>query len=171
MGVNAETTEREAESSAGVERPQSWLRWVFPADTESVALVHGLVIGRDEECAVQLGGNGVSRRHVEFHRQGPLFALKDLGSTNGTFLGGRRVEHAPIVPGAVLRVGEHVGVFGECVGAPREFQALALNLFGGHELDEALSSAWRAAPSNISVTSISWDWTSQVSERESPKGG
>ena len=149
-----ETTQREDESLAGVVRPQTWLRWVFPADHECVALAHGLAIGRDPECDVQLTGNGVSRRHLELYRQGPLFALKDLGSTNGSFLDGKRIEHAPVVPGSVLRLGDHVGIFTECAGSPGEFEEVAQGLFGGHELRVALDGVRRAAISDLSIVII-----------------
>jgi len=148
------TTERQDESVAGVERPRMWLKWVFPPLHSAVEVVHGLIIGRDEGADVRLGGSGVSRRHVQIHRQGPVFALKDLASTNGTFLNGNRVQHAAIVPGAVLRVGDHVAVFVESVEPPGAFAELASGVLGGHELRLALSAARRAATSNISILVI-----------------
>lgn len=154
MGAGRNTTERDAESISDDSRMQWWLCWVFPSDQPPVALTHGLLIGRDAECEVQLQGSGVSRRHVLIHRQGPLFAVKDLGSTNGTFLGGKRVEHAPIVPGGVLRVGQHVGVFIESVEAPSAFRELATGLFGGHGLVAALAAARSAAVSDISIVIV-----------------
>ena len=150
-GVTRDTTQRDDESLVGEVRPRLWLNWVFPKTAPALTLDHGLVIGRDPECDVCLDGTGVSRRHVEVYRQGPLFALKDLGSTNGTFVNGKRVQHAPVAPGSVLRVGEHVGVFMESVAQPGGFQKLATGLFGGHEVDLALASARRAATSGIPI--------------------
>ncbi len=154
MRATWDTTQRDDESVAGSVHPQMWLRWVFPAVAAPVHLEHGQVLGRDAECGVRLDGGGVSRRHAEVHRQGPLFALKDLGSTNGSFLNGKRVEHAAIVPGSVLRLGDHVGVFVESVRAPTEFRELASGLFGGHEVDVALEAARRAATSDIPIVII-----------------
>ncbi|MEI9937242.1 MAG: sigma 54-interacting transcriptional regulator [Pseudomonadota bacterium] len=151
MGATCDTTVRDDESVAGAARPRLWLRWVFPTYGSAVALEHGLDIGRDAGCALCLRGKGVSRRHVEIHRQGPVFALKDLGSTNGTFLNGQRTQHAAIAPGSVLRLGEHVGIFSESVVEPSDFRELARGLFGGHELDVALAALRRAALSNLSV--------------------
>ena len=149
-----DTTVRDDESVSVGARPRLWLRWVFPAYEPAIALDHGLQIGRDPECGVRIVGKGVSRRHAEIHRQGPVFALKDLGSTNGTFLNGQRSQHAAIAPGSVLRVGEHVGVFSESVSEPSDFRELASGLFGGHELDLALSALRRAADSNLSVVIV-----------------
>jgi transcriptional regulator with PAS, ATPase and Fis domain len=153
MHTTSETTQREDESVVGAARPQTWLRWV--AVSEGVfPLDHGLVVGRDPECQVRLNGEGVSRRHLEIYRQGPVFAVKDLGSTNGTFLNGKRIEHAVVIPGAVLRVGAHVGVFAESTEQPHEFQALTNDLFGGLELGQALTAVRRAGTSSISVVII-----------------
>ena len=146
-----DTTVRDDESVAGAVRPRLWLRWVFPTYCSAVALEHGLEIGRDPECTLRVEGKGVSRRHVQIYRQGPLFALKDLGSTNGTFMNGRRTQHAAIAPGAVIRIGEHVGVIIESVECPGDFRELAAGLFGGNELNAALAALKRAASSNLSV--------------------
>jgi sigma-54 dependent transcriptional regulator, acetoin dehydrogenase operon transcriptional activator AcoR len=149
-----DTTQREDDSVAQIVSPKTWLRWVFPPDRESIRLEHGLIIGRDPECGVPLSGDGVSRRHLQVYRQGPIFALKDLGSTNGSFLDGRRIAHAPVTPGAVLRVGDHVGIFVECVGSPSEFSEIAQGLLGGQELQTALGAVARAATSNLSIVII-----------------
>jgi transcriptional regulator of acetoin/glycerol metabolism len=146
-----DTTVREDEPVGGAARARLWLRWVFPVYEPAIALEHGLELGRDPDCSVRLGGQGVSRRHARIHRQGPMFALKDLGSTNGTFLNGQRTAHAAIAPGSVLRVGEHVGVFSEGLAEPSDFRELASGLFGGHELNVALSAIRRAASSNLPV--------------------
>lgn len=151
MGETWDTTVPDDESVRGTVRPRLWLRWVSPSYQPAIALEHGLDIGRDSECRVRLNGKGVSRRHAEIYRQGPVFALKDLGSTNGTFLNGQRTQHAAIVPGAVLRVGEHVGVFSESLAEPSHFRELARGLYGGQELDAALAALRRAASSNLSV--------------------
>lgn len=149
-----DTTQHEDDSVARTARPQIWLSWVFPEAGAAVPLEHGAIIGRDTECSIQLTGNGVSRRHLELHRQGPIFAIKDLGSTNGTFLNGRRIQHGPVAPGGVLRVGEHVGIFLESVAAPSSFRAIATGLLGGHELSEALVAMQRAATSDIPIVII-----------------
>lgn len=154
MGGSAETTQREDDPVRTTVRPKLWLSWAHPIASEGIEVEHGLVLGRDESCNVNVEGVGVSRRHVEFCRQGPLFALKDLGSTNGTHLNGKRVEHAAIAPGDVLRIGDHIGVFDESIARPRGFRQIAEGLLGGDALQASLSAATRAATSDLSLVLI-----------------
>ena len=66
-----------------------------------------LRIGRDPASGLRLSHVTVSRVHAELSRQGGLWVLRDLGSTNGTTVNGRRVIGA-----AIVRDGDQVG-FGE----------------------------------------------------------
>ena len=50
------------------------------------------VIGRHPDCGIQLDSNMVSRHHAEVIFDGQKHYLKDLGSGNGTFLNGKKVE-------------------------------------------------------------------------------
>ena len=50
------------------------------------------VIGRDPEAAVRLDSSNVSRRHAWIVLDGKGVRLEDLGSKNGTIVGGRRLE-------------------------------------------------------------------------------
>ncbi len=45
-------------------------------------------IGRDSECTISLDDESASRRHAEVVAHDGAFVLRDLGSTNGTFLRG-----------------------------------------------------------------------------------
>lgn len=51
-----------------------------------------VTLGRSPECGMQLPAAGASRRHAVVAWQGGRVVLRDLGSTNGTFLNGRRIE-------------------------------------------------------------------------------
>src|SRR5579871_3952149 len=64
-------------------------------------------IGRSGENAVVLVHERVSRRHAEIAWDGERYLLRDLGSRNGTYLNGRRIE-AP----APLRHGDLIGIGG-----------------------------------------------------------
>ncbi len=58
-----------------------------------------MVVGRDPQCQVVLESPEVSRRHAEL-RQGPEgIVVKDLGSTNGTLVGGREIDEKLLAHG------------------------------------------------------------------------
>lgn len=64
-----------------------------------------LEIGRRDDAAVQLTDDGVSRRHAALRVEGEGAVLRDLGSANGTFVDGARVEEAWLVDGSRIHVG------------------------------------------------------------------
>lgn len=62
---------------------------------------NAVTVGRGSECDVILRDDGVSRQHARLSIIGPRrLVVEDLSSTNGTFVGGKRVSRA------TLRVGE-----------------------------------------------------------------
>ena len=80
------------------------------------------VIGRDESCAVYIDSSKVSRRHAEVQQVSGAFVLKDRGSTNGTWLGGQKVDQHILQDGDVFRAGPAQIVF------KRGFQEQALTM-------------------------------------------
>lgn len=66
-------------------------------------------IGRHPECDVQFGPDSeleVSVQHAAVFKQGGDFMIRDLGSTNGTFLAGKRVRgDRPLASGDILQFG------------------------------------------------------------------
>jgi two-component system, NtrC family, response regulator AtoC len=68
-----------------------------------------LSIGRAPESEIRLDDNGVSRRHAVFSILESGFALRDLGSANGTLLRGQPLPpetDVAILPGEAFSVGE-----------------------------------------------------------------
>jgi pSer/pThr/pTyr-binding forkhead associated (FHA) protein len=65
------------------------------------------LVGR-EGADIVLDDEKVSRRHAEIGLYGPgAYVLRDLASTNGTLLNGRRVsEKAKLKPGDLIRLGD-----------------------------------------------------------------
>ena len=64
-----------------------------------------IVLGRSRDCDVVLADTNVSRRHAELVRHGGGFVLRDLDSTNGSLVNGRRVREAPVTAGDILTLG------------------------------------------------------------------
>ncbi|MBK8067465.1 MAG: diguanylate cyclase [Rhodanobacteraceae bacterium] len=66
-----------------------------------------LVIGRADDADLQLPKAGVSRRHAIVERVGEqAFRIKDLGSTNGTYINAARVDEATLKDQDVIAIGE-----------------------------------------------------------------
>lgn len=67
------------------------------------------VIGRDPNAEITLEDGGISRRHLEIRvtHDGPhlVIGLRDLGSTNGTFVNGERVTSARLNDGDRVTIG------------------------------------------------------------------
>jgi DNA-binding winged helix-turn-helix (wHTH) protein len=69
-------------------------------------------LGRDEDVAVRIDAPGVSRHHARIAVVGDEATLEDLGSKNGTYLRGRRVEGpTPLRDGDAFRLGRQALVF------------------------------------------------------------
>ncbi len=68
----------------------------------------GLEIGRDADADLPIESERVSRRHARIHGEGGRHLLSDLGSANGTFLNGHRVQQ-PVI----LNHGDQVDLAGE----------------------------------------------------------
>lgn len=62
-------------------------------------------IGRAEDVSVTLADPSVSRRHASIALLDGVPVLRDLGSTNGTFVNGERVESRALRAGDVLTFG------------------------------------------------------------------
>ena len=64
-----------------------------------------LTIGRSSACELVLADDTVSRRHAELFLDGGRWILRDLGSSNGTWVNGRRVVEAEVRPGDEVHLG------------------------------------------------------------------
>lgn len=62
-------------------------------------------IGRSRDASLQLSHALISRQHCELFADRDQIMVRDLGSLNGTFVGGQRVETAPLSSGQLLTVG------------------------------------------------------------------
>jgi pSer/pThr/pTyr-binding forkhead associated (FHA) protein len=68
--------------------------------------VERTTVGRVEDNTFQIGDPSVSSHHAEILLQGPELLIKDLNSTNGTFINGEKITEAVLKPGQVLRFGQ-----------------------------------------------------------------
>ena len=80
-------------------------------------------IGRDMMNNIILNESSASRKHAELYWDGRQCTIRDLNSTNGTFLNGQRLapyQSYPVPPGARLRFGTgmEATLVADSVGAP-----------------------------------------------------
>lgn len=76
-----------------------------------------IVVGRDTEADIVIDNPSVSRRHAEIRQEGGGWVVEDLGSSNGTFLRGQRLEGTQaIAVGDEIGFGKFSIVFDKVVG-------------------------------------------------------
>jgi pSer/pThr/pTyr-binding forkhead associated (FHA) protein len=62
-------------------------------------------IGRVEDNLFQIAEPSVSSHHCEVHLRGDEVLIRDLNSTNGTFINGEKITESILKPGQMLRLG------------------------------------------------------------------
>ena len=95
----------------------------FPEDSPTTHefVGHTLTVGRLGDNEVQLEEGSVSSRHAEIVVQDGVVILRDLGSTNGTFLNGEQVvSEQELKEGDEIYFGSVRSVFMEPAAAVRE---------------------------------------------------
>lgn len=78
--------------------PNSGARFLLDSDVTAV--------GRHPDADIFLDDVTVSRRHAEFIRRQSSFEVRDLGSLNGTYYDGVRIESALVSDGAEVQIGK-----------------------------------------------------------------
>jgi len=68
-------------------------------------------VGRIPENMLQIEDASVSSRHAEILFENNAWFIRDIGSTNGTFLNGAKIEHALLNHGDELRFGSVVCLY------------------------------------------------------------
>ena len=67
--------------------------------------VERATVGSADDNSHQITDPSLSARHCELIRRGNVLWVRDLNSTNGTFLDEQRISESVISPGQVLRLG------------------------------------------------------------------
>jgi len=158
MTRGKETIEDEDRSNESDEPARPGLVLVFAAAQPCMRVVElpkaGITLGRDDVGPLPLPDERASRQHAHVVYAGGRFAVRDLGSRNGTWLAGRRLAPEGVAQGdAVLRLGQSVLLLCDDV-TPLMNQAPADqhgDVVAGPRLREALEQVTRAAKGGDSL--------------------
>jgi DNA-binding NtrC family response regulator len=121
-GADDSTRVKPAQRDAGARWHRLIAFWDGGSATYDLPLEARLTVGRAEGCEVRLLDDAVSRRHATI-RGGRPPRIEDLGSANGTYLGGGRLSPrvpADVPPGSLIEIGDAVLVVREVHGGERE---------------------------------------------------
>ncbi|HTJ46931.1 MAG TPA: FHA domain-containing protein [Kofleriaceae bacterium] len=88
------------------------LGWIVPMQGpqrgELFTLSPATVIGKDPSCNIVLQDSFMSSKHAEIKAEAGIWVLKDMGSTNGTFVNDKRVDKQELVDNDMI-------MFGKCL--------------------------------------------------------
>ncbi|MBI5383914.1 MAG: FHA domain-containing protein [Verrucomicrobia bacterium] len=80
-----------------------------------------VTIGRVEDNSFQVPDGSVSSHHCEIYVKGSEVWVKDLGSTNGSFINGQQITEAQLRPSQILRLGQvEIRFEGDTPAAPQK---------------------------------------------------
>lgn len=68
------------------------------------------VIGRQTDCQIRIPTSAVSRHHCELTVNENRVLLRDLGSSNGSYVNRKRISQQELAPGDLICIGELVFV-------------------------------------------------------------
>jgi len=88
-----------------------------------------ILIGRDPSCYLPLNHPTVSYHHAQIFKQGDGLAIRDLNSTNGTYVNGKRISIAPLTSGSEVQIGPFKLIY------DAQEQSLAQSMRLGHRID------------------------------------
>jgi pSer/pThr/pTyr-binding forkhead associated (FHA) protein len=106
-----------------------------------------LVIGRKKECDIRIPVPSVSREHCEVRVESGKVIVRDLGSSNGTYINRERVQESELKPGQLIGVGPAVFVL-RVDGKPAQIDARKASTQGAAPEPLAAASAPSKRPSS-----------------------
>lgn len=88
-------------------RQPTRLQPVLDLDGQRYSLNAGsIILGRSSEADILIDDTGVSRKHLEIRTQGGSTRAVDLGSTNGSYVNGQRVQsETDLSDGSIITMG------------------------------------------------------------------
>ena len=111
------------------------------------------VLGRDDSCQVKLVDRSISRKHARVFHDGLDWVVEDLGSSNGTFLKGAKIEGPQSIGlGDEIGLGKFSIIFGKALG----------------EGEVPVATPSPRPPSRVRARATTWAGTATCGTRSSP---
>jgi pSer/pThr/pTyr-binding forkhead associated (FHA) protein len=98
------------------------------------------VVGRREDCDLRIPLGEISRKHCRIIKDGESLKVEDLGSSNGTYHNGERIQEAVVQAGDTVQVGSIAFVVQiDGVPADEQMQPVMAHPTPGHEVGDAVN--------------------------------
>ena len=113
-----------------------------------------LRLGRELDNDVPVGGALVSRHHAELVRTAAGYRLRDLESTNGSYLGGARITEVIVEDQAVVTIGKtqlKVGMVEEDLGLPEDLATFGPAIGASQSMKQLFGILDKVAPTDSTV--------------------
>ena len=112
-----------------------------PGAGKEYAVDEAAILGRLDSNDIPVHDTKASREHAKIYKQGSVFSIVDLNSSNGTFVNGRRITKQALAPGDEITIGQVTLRFED----PEAEAAKAAAVAGRKSLDDAFGRK-EAAP-------------------------
>ncbi len=99
---------------SNVAEGQACLVQIYPLELDSGLLQiseNPFIIGRGRQCGLTLEGDSVSRKHCAIHFRDGFYYIRDLKSTNGTFVNDQANDEVRLKAGDRIRIGNQIFKF------------------------------------------------------------
>lgn len=81
------------------------------------------IIGRTDDCDIQIDNLGISRNHARLLQNGPFYTIEDMNSSNGTFVNGQRVTRFDLHEGDEIVIGKYILTYRQVAHGSEDAQA------------------------------------------------
>jgi pSer/pThr/pTyr-binding forkhead associated (FHA) protein len=131
-----------------------------PRAGESIELKQRQIIGRDESSDIVIQDSGVSKKHAEIIVESGQITLKDLGSSNGTYVNGIRIRSHDLNIGDKIAFYQVIAEFGLAQESLRVPVARSSSISNNMQIDKVqnrtlVNSSRNVLPSDSQSESIS----------------
>lgn len=126
----------------GAATAAAWLERDIPGkDSQRIELENlPFTMGRNESCDYQILSSRVSREHAEIVKESGHYRLRDLKSTNGTFVNGKRIDEHRLADGDLFVIADVEFSF-KCTRDDVHRKTVTQVMDGGHSGEDRVDDA------------------------------